>query len=181
MMKYIYIIQINLLLFLVMNSLMIITMMIYSSYIHPLMLCLTLLLFSMFMSIDMSVYNYTHWFSYIMYLIIIGGLMVIFMYFISMMNNMKMYINWNKLIIMPIKVMMMFMFFYILLNSLSKNMFWVTNLNLLKMYFNEFNFTSYMYTLKNFPTIVMMLYLFLCLTLIVKIIINKKIMLRKIN
>nr|QVT11035.1 NADH dehydrogenase subunit 6 [Muscidifurax sinesensilla] len=183
MMKFIFMFYINLLLLMVLFSMLIISITVYSNYIHPLLLGLILLVFSMIMSIDMSIYNYTHWFSYIMFLIIVGGLMIIFMYFISLINNMKMYINWNNLIIMPVKMMMLLLLLFIMMNSMLENMFWLNNLNITKIFLtnNEMNSINYMYTLKAHPTVISMIYLFFCLTLIVKIIINKKIMLRKIN
>ncbi|UAT98632.1 NADH dehydrogenase subunit 6 (mitochondrion) [Muscidifurax raptorellus] len=184
MMKLFYIILINSLTSLTLFGVFVISISIYSNYFHPLMLCLILMLFTIFVSLDMSILSPTHWYSYIVYLIIVGGLMIIFLYFISLISNMKMCIDWYYFFLMPLKILMMVSFIIVIYYNKEIYMFWSTtnfkSIDLLQM-LSECNFINYMYTFKNTTTIILMIYLFICLTLVVKIIITKKIMLRKVN
>nr|WPS67087.1 NADH dehydrogenase subunit 6 [Systasis sp. 1 HHL-2023a] len=158
--------------------------------IHPILMSLILLLMTIFMSISMSMFLSSHWFSYIMFLIMVGGLMILFMYFTSFSNNMKtsFYKKFLSNIITKLLLLIWFMF---LIMSKKDFIQWynlnIENMNLMSMnsmnfILNDFYQIMYMYNfMKNFPSIICMLYLLITLTFIVKMCIYKKLSLRKLN
>nr|QSX81638.1 NADH dehydrogenase subunit 6 [Philotrypesis tridentata] len=157
------------------------------SKIHPLIMMLILFMLMLMSSIYLSVYSNNNWFSYIMFLMMIGGMMIIFLYFTSFISNMKTSINWFYLIKLPIKfsLILIFMMIMIKLNYIFFN--WNNNYNeiksLLTMNFMEkIDKIMYMYMFnKNFSTLIAILYLLICLTMIVKIMLFKTFTLRKMN
>nr|AXS65508.1 NADH dehydrogenase subunit 6 [Elateroidea sp. 8 KM-2017] len=56
---------------------------------HPISLGLVLLIQSLMISINSSFLSNNSWFSYILFIIMIGGLMIIFIYMTSISNNLK--------------------------------------------------------------------------------------------
>nr|YP_010480558.1 NADH dehydrogenase subunit 6 [Trichomalopsis sarcophagae]UVN15283.1 NADH dehydrogenase subunit 6 [Trichomalopsis sarcophagae] len=182
MMKTLITIQIYFIMMMIFISLIILSLPSYNKNIHPLIICLMLLIYTISNSMNISLLNYTHWFSYIMYLIMIGGMMIIFLYFTSFINNMKMKINWTMLISFPIKLMTLIMFIIVMVKTMNIILPW--NNYVIELINNNSinNNINYMFIYnKNISMIISMLYLFLCLTMIVKITINKKMTLRKIN
>nr|UVN15322.1 NADH dehydrogenase subunit 6 [Nasonia oneida] len=182
MMKTMFMMQIYLIMLMIFISMLIISMPSYNNNIHPLFFCLLLLMYTISNSLNISVLNYTHWFSYIMFLIMIGGMMVIFLYFTSFINNAKMKINWMMFLSLPMKLMMLILFIMMLLMMNNIILPWnnkITELSLINSVYNNINY-MFMYN-KNISMIITMLYLLMCLTMIVKITINNKITLRKIN
>nr|ACH81773.1 NADH dehydrogenase subunit 6 [Nasonia longicornis]UVN15309.1 NADH dehydrogenase subunit 6 [Nasonia longicornis] len=180
MMKTIITLQVYFIILMIFISMLVISMPSYNN-IHPLFFSLLLLIYTISNSVNISVLNYTHWFSYIMFLIMIGGMMIIFLYFTSFINNVKMKINWMNLSSLFLKLTMLIM---IIMIMLSNNILlpW-NNTNMEMMLTNSiYNNINYMFMYnKNISMIISMLYLLLCLTMIVKITINNKITLRKIN
>nr|WPS67074.1 NADH dehydrogenase subunit 6 [Hyssopus sp. 1 HHL-2023a] len=157
---------------------------------HPILMSLILLSLSTLSSMNISILNDNHWFSYLMFLIIIGGLMIIFLYFTSFINNMKMTMKLNYLTIFPFKMLLMMIFIMMLFIYMNKYFMWFNNfleINNFKMLMKNMNFfinnqSLYLYLFnKNFTTIISMIYLLMCLTFIVKFCMNKKLMLRKMN
>nr|QVT11048.1 NADH dehydrogenase subunit 6 [Nasonia vitripennis] len=182
MMKTMITIQIYYIIMMIFISLLIISLPSHNKNIHPLIFCLLLLLLTIFNSMNISLLNYTHWFSYILFLIMIGGMMIIFLYFTSFINNMKMKINWTMFLSLPIKLMMLLMFITMML--LMNNTFLPWNNKVMEFFFTNsiYNNINYMFMYnKNISMIITMLYLLMCLTMIVKITINNKLTLRKIN
>nr|YP_009519797.1 NADH dehydrogenase subunit 6 [Trichogramma japonicum]AOM68230.1 NADH dehydrogenase subunit 6 [Trichogramma japonicum] len=162
----------------------------YNKNLHPMIFGSMLLMMSIFTSMNMNTFNDSTMFSFIMFLIVIGGMMILFLYFMSFISNMKMMMKFMYLKMIPIKFLLVIMFIIFML--LNKNNFlnWfysfneintMMNLNNNDLFKNNIN-CMYMYMyLKMIPTIIMMIYLFLCLTLIVKMFINKKMSMRMMN
>nr|AEG25304.1 NADH dehydrogenase subunit 6 [Philotrypesis sp. JHX-2011] len=154
--------------------------------IHPLIMMMLLFLLLLLSSISLSIYFDNNWFSYIMFLMMIGGMMIIFMYFTSFISNMKTSINWLYLIKMPIKLIMMTMFFILLMKMNLNNFNWNNNYNEINPFiliqYNKINKIMYMYMYnKNLSTLISIIYLLICLTMVVKIMLSKTFTLRKIN
>nr|YP_010131044.1 NADH dehydrogenase subunit 6 [Metaphycus eriococci]QPZ53233.1 NADH dehydrogenase subunit 6 [Metaphycus eriococci] len=158
--------------------------------IHPLIMGTNLMLFNIFVSLNMSMFNNNNWFSYITFLIIVGGMMVLFLYFTSFIMNMNTSLKPNFLMNMNLKMMMILIMMNFMLMFLNKFMIWynknneiisinsMMNMNL----FNKNYYIMYMYMYnKNIISILSILYLLLSLTLIVKMIMMNKYTLRKIN
>nr|YP_009176330.1 NADH dehydrogenase subunit 6 [Megaphragma amalphitanum]ALI86578.1 NADH dehydrogenase subunit 6 [Megaphragma amalphitanum] len=161
----------------------------YNKNLNPLIMSLNLLMLAIMSSLNINLLSNYSMCAFIMYLIIIGGLMIMFLYFTSFINNLKMMIKWNYLIMLPIKFYLMFLTMIMFLLNINLILSWIklneiNSMNFIN-YLNQMNLNieiMYMYMFnKNFITILSMIYLFMCLTLIVKMYINKKMSLRKIN
>nr|UFZ13187.1 NADH dehydrogenase subunit 6 [Neochauliodes rotundatus] len=137
---------------------------------HPLAMGLILLIQTILISMITGFMLQTFWFSYILFLILLGGMLVLFIYMTSLASNelfsfsMK-YLLMNFIIMM---FMMILMIMYIPFNNflnLDMNQFYhytlytENNIELLKLY--------------NFPTmnltLMLVSYLFLTLIIVVKI------------
>nr|YP_009692006.1 NADH dehydrogenase subunit 6 [Paradyschiria parvula]QEG77641.1 NADH dehydrogenase subunit 6 [Paradyschiria parvula] len=137
---------------------------------HPMSLGLILFLQTLILAILSSIIN--PWYSYMLFLIFIGGLLVLFIYVISLASNEIFSINFKLLSLIYLMLMLIllysfyldFFFFSNFLNQDSQ----IFNIN---MKMNEFNFS--LIKLYNFPTnflsITMMLYLLFTLIASIKI------------
>nr|YP_010414516.1 NADH dehydrogenase subunit 6 [Gatzara nigrivena]URT60669.1 NADH dehydrogenase subunit 6 [Gatzara nigrivena] len=139
---------------------------------HPLAMGLTLLLQTIIISLTCGLYTYSYWFAYILFLIMLGGMLVLFIYVTSLASNelfsfsimnLIMSISFLTIILMTI----MFMDTSILLlNNIemmkfnSNNLFMENELSLNKLYNNP--------TMN--ITLMMMNYLLLTLIVVVKIV-----------
>nr|AZL93228.1 NADH dehydrogenase subunit 6 [Eurytoma sp. ZJUH_2016013] len=153
---------------------------------HPLIMISLLILLLTFSSLNMSMYLNNHWFSFILFLIMVGGMMIIFLYFTSFINNMKTSMKWMYIKNLHLKFSLMIISLIMMINLMKKHN-WFLSFNEI-MSINKFiNLTNnnnmtlmYMYP-KNFTTSLSMLYLLISLTIIVKICLMKKLTLRKFN
>nr|APP93941.1 NADH deshydrogenase subunit 6 [Trichogramma dendrolimi] len=162
----------------------------YNKNLHPMIFGTMLLLMSIFSSLNINIFNDSPMFSFIMFLIVIGGMMILFLYFISFVSNMKMMMKWIYMKMIPIKFLLMIMLIIIMMMNKNNMLNWfysfnetnnLFNINMNDLMKNNIN-CMYMYlNMKMMPTIIMMIYLFMCLTLIVKMFINKKMSIRKMN
>lgn len=153
--------------------------------IHPLIIIIILIIILINSSWRLRIYFNDHWISFIIFLIIIGGIIIIFLYFTRFINNINLSINWNfyKNLIIKLFITLLLIFIFIYLIKIN---YWINNFNeinnLNKINNNQFEKFIYIYIYpKNFITFLSIIYLFLSITIIVKICINKKITLRKIN
>nr|YP_010730129.1 NADH dehydrogenase subunit 6 [Nevromus intimus]WEG22762.1 NADH dehydrogenase subunit 6 [Nevromus intimus] len=139
---------------------------------HPLAMGLMLLLQTISISLISGMMLKTFWFSYILFLIMLGGMLVLFIYMTSLASNELFSISMKNFMF---NLMLIFFMFFMLfleiypsfnfmfnmdMNFMSKDMFISENsLNLIKLY--------------NYPTmnltIMLINYLFLTLIIIVKI------------
>uniref|UniRef100_UPI003001EC5A NADH dehydrogenase subunit 6 n=1 Tax=Desmometopa sabroskyi TaxID=3118444 RepID=UPI003001EC5A len=147
---------------------------IFMMMIHPLAMGLMLLIQTLFISLLTGLMNKSFWFSYILFLIFLGGMLVLFIYVTSLASNemfsisMKLMI-WSSIMFITIMMIMMLndnMIFYIKIfneemNSLyNQEMYIMENsLSLSKLY----NYPT------NMITIMLMNYLLITLIAIVKI------------
>nr|QGA74498.1 NADH dehydrogenase subunit 6 [Encyrtus eulecaniumiae] len=157
---------------------------------NPMIMGMFLMMFTMFSSMKLSQNSNQIWISLFSFLIMIGGMMILFLYFTSFISNVINEINMNFLNLYMPKILMSIMISALLYFNLMKFTWWtnnyteiMNNYNLNK--FNMMNFNSlitymYMYN-KNYSLIMVLIYLLSALTLIVKMIIKKKTTLRKIN
>nr|YP_010954833.1 NADH dehydrogenase subunit 6 [Hemisodorcus rubrofemoratus]WMW30218.1 NADH dehydrogenase subunit 6 [Hemisodorcus rubrofemoratus] len=135
---------------------------------HPLSLGLLLLIQSTFIALMSGWMNITFWYSYILLLIMIGGMLVLFLYMTSVASNEKFKFSTPLLII----------FLTLILISMPLNFIdqWFTNSKIL--IFENINFISSLLSLNkflNFPAIMIsvILIIYLLITLIVVISISK--------
>nr|YP_009045244.1 NADH dehydrogenase subunit 6 [Athyma perius]AHA03582.1 NADH dehydrogenase subunit 6 [Athyma perius] len=142
---------------------------------HPLAMGLMILIQALLTCLISGMLINTYWFSYILFLIFLGGLLVLFIYVSSVASNELFKINFIN------KFLMLYILFIMIFSILFKNnLIWMNfsfndemiNLFNSKLFFNnEYNFNlSKLYNKQNFWMMIMMIiYLFITLIAIVKI------------
>nr|YP_010598405.1 NADH dehydrogenase subunit 6 [Citharomantis falcata]UIX55349.1 NADH dehydrogenase subunit 6 [Citharomantis falcata] len=147
---------------------------------HPLSMGLILFLQAITMCLISGFMSLSFWFSYILLLIYLGGMLVLFMYVTSLASN-EMFIYSNKMLMMimslPIILFSIYHLYIYYPMNLHENME-----NSLILNFMSNNFLLKMYNQpNNMMTILIASYLFLTLIAVVKIINIDKGPLRKMN
>lgn len=162
----------------------------YNKNLHPIIFGTILLLISIFSSLNINIFNDSPIFRFIIFLIVIGGIIILFLYFIRFVRNIKIIIKWIYIKIIPIKLLLIIIIILVILLNKNNLLSWfysfnetnnLFNINSNDLINNNINCIYIYLNIKIIPTIIIIIYLFLCLTLIVKIFINKKISIRKIN
>nr|YP_009712015.1 NADH dehydrogenase subunit 6 [Gastrophysa polygoni]QGA74025.1 NADH dehydrogenase subunit 6 [Gastrophysa polygoni] len=136
---------------------------------HPLSLGMMLLLQTMLTSIITGTMSPNYWFSYILFLIMIGGMLILFIYMTSIASNEKFKFS--------SKLMMFFMFMNILMILLLLMDFFYFNfkINMIDIYNQNLNYNfkmsmnKYMNYPQNFIMLMTIIYLLITLIMIVKI------------
>nr|AXS66336.1 NADH dehydrogenase subunit 6 [Cucujoidea sp. 6 KM-2017] len=119
---------------------------------HPISIGSTLLLQTIFISLTIGMLSLNFWFSYILLLILIGGMLIIFMYMTSIASNEKFMFSIFP-IIATISLMTILPNLNLTLNSTLTN-----NLNIKNMLTKFFNFPSSM--------LIIMIIIYLLITMI---------------
>nr|YP_009775568.1 NADH dehydrogenase subunit 6 [Pontia edusa]QJA15794.1 NADH dehydrogenase subunit 6 [Pontia edusa] len=142
---------------------------------HPLSMGLMILIQTLLLSLLLGIYINTYWFSYILFLVFLGGLLVLFIYVSSVASNemmnfslkMKMYLLFS--IIMFILFSIFKMKNYYLFNNFINNE--MNNFNEYFLFFNENKISlSKLYNSQTFLMIMMIIiYLFITLIAVIKI------------
>nr|AST14975.1 NADH dehydrogenase subunit 6 [Galeruca sp. EMHAU-15083109] len=135
---------------------------------HPLSCGMILLLQTILIALITGLLNFNFWFSYIMFLIMIGGMLVLFIYMTSIASNEKFKFSMKTSILMIFTLFIIFMLmmmdnFYFNMNNQLIEMKLISNLNYYMMLNKYFNFPNLLIMLS------MIIYLFLTLIAIVKI------------
>nr|YP_010397380.1 NADH dehydrogenase subunit 6 [Trichius succinctus]UQJ77500.1 NADH dehydrogenase subunit 6 [Trichius succinctus] len=136
---------------------------------HPLSMGMILLMQTLLTSLTIGLFNLNFWFSYIMFIIMVGGMLVLFIYMTSVASNEKFSFS-IKIVALLLLLLTLLTGMYLLLNT------YFFNLN------NKFedniyqNFYVYNYSLNkflNFPSIIIMylliIYLLITMIAVVKI------------
>nr|AVN67924.1 NADH dehydrogenase subunit 6 [Arenivaga sp. B097] len=142
---------------------------------HPLAMNLILLIQTTLICMISGFMSQTFWFSYILFLIFIGGMLVLFIYITSLASNEMFYLSLKAVSLNMLWLPIMLLF-------LTPNNSWDMNLYNMSMN-NEIIYPMlklYNYPI-NFITITLALYLFLALIVVVKITNISEGPLRKIN
>nr|YP_009558811.1 NADH dehydrogenase subunit 6 [Metaplax longipes]QBA83260.1 NADH dehydrogenase subunit 6 [Metaplax longipes] len=74
---------------------------------HPLAMGLTLLIQTVLISLSVGLYNFSFWFSYILFLVFLGGMLVLFIYVSSLASNESFSFSTSSFLLSTILVMMM--------------------------------------------------------------------------
>nr|YP_010297279.1 NADH dehydrogenase subunit 6 [Lamennaisia nobilis]UML36895.1 NADH dehydrogenase subunit 6 [Lamennaisia sp.] len=152
----------------------------YKSF-HPMILGSILMLFNIQLTMNLSIYLPKSWWSFISFLIIIGGLMILFLYFTSFINNMIMNIKLIFLKNFFFKIIIFLMFIMMMFMKMKNFSIWYNNIEEMNLN-NQVNKIIYMYMYNmNFSILISIFYLLTSLTLLVKMLILNKYTLRKIN
>nr|YP_009144465.1 NADH dehydrogenase subunit 6 [Asbolus verrucosus]AKJ52251.1 NADH dehydrogenase subunit 6 [Asbolus verrucosus] len=132
---------------------------------HPLSMGMMLLAQTLVIAMMTKNFTYNSWFSYIMFLILIGGMLILFMYMTSIASNEKFSIN-MKMMSIPIITMTTTLIPSMYLNISTIN-------NEMKMMNMNMTINTSMIKYINFPAnlilLFMIMYLFLALVATVKI------------
>nr|YP_009913184.1 NADH dehydrogenase subunit 6 [Lelecella limenitoides]QLJ92996.1 NADH dehydrogenase subunit 6 [Lelecella limenitoides] len=157
-------------------SMLLISISIYMFFLnHPFSMGLMILIQTLLTCLLSSMLINTYWFSYILFLIFLGGLLVLFIYVSSIASNELFKISiFNK--------SFFFIIFFIVIGSIisKNNLFWmnfsfndemINFFNLFLFFNNEFNINlSKLYNKQTYLlTVMMIIYLFITLIAVVKI------------
>nr|YP_010024745.1 NADH dehydrogenase subunit 6 [Pseudothemis zonata]QOQ35030.1 NADH dehydrogenase subunit 6 [Pseudothemis zonata] len=161
------------------SILMIMNSLLFSSMKHPMNMGLMLLLQTLMMAILTGMMSYTSWFSYILFLVFLGGMLVLFIYMTSIASN-EFFNKSTYSILFIIIVSTMLLLMMMLMDPLMISM------PSMQEYMNQATDSKMtMTTLYNNPssiiTVFMVMYLFLTLIIIVSITKFNKGPLRAIN
>nr|AXS64939.1 NADH dehydrogenase subunit 6 [Conotrachelus sp. KM-2017] len=137
---------------------------------HPLSLGCILLIQTILISLSSGFFYYSFWFSYIIFLIMISGMLVMFIYMTSIASNEKFKMP-KKMIYFLMLFLIIFSLIIILLDNFYSNLLSI-NMNNTNQFIELKNFSLNKFY--NFPNMQMMIslmiYLFITLIAIVKII-----------
>nr|ARO34916.1 NADH dehydrogenase subunit 6 [Phylloecus linearis] len=143
--------------------------------IHPVSMMIYLILFTIFNCLKMSILFLNSWFSYMLFLTMIGGLLILFLYFVATSSNEKIKsfkLNYFLIKITSMSIMMVIMsimFYFDTFSILSidnitnQSMFMKNNWSNI----NHFN-SSQMFNLTYKITLIMMIYLLFTLFTLMK-------------
>nr|UXW93474.1 NADH dehydrogenase subunit 6 [Blasticotoma sp. 'minuta'] len=145
---------------------------------HPLSMGLTLLTQSIIISMIINMHSNTSWFSYILFLIMVGSMLIMFLYIISISSNEKFILLSTKISFIPISFMMISL---LMMSYMDQDFLMYTKSmhpkEISQMASYEFNTNLNFMSLNklyntptNLMTIMMMFYLLFTLIIIVKII-----------
>nr|YP_009092099.1 NADH dehydrogenase subunit 6 [Aporia potanini intercostata]AGG35783.1 NADH dehydrogenase subunit 6 [Aporia potanini intercostata] len=141
---------------------------------HPFMMGLLILCQTMLLSLLMGIYINTYWFSYILFLIFLGGLLILFIYVASIASNemmkFSMKFKFNLiLLLMTIFIFIVYYKNYIFIDYYNNNE--MNNFNQYFLFYNEFKINlSKLYDSQTFLLIMMLIiYLFITLIAVIKI------------
>nr|ADW41361.1 NADH dehydrogenase subunit 6 [Drosophila kanekoi] len=159
---------------LILYSLILLTSIIFMNMIHPLAMGLTLLIQTILISLITGLMTKTFWFSYILFLIFLGGMLVLFIYVTSLASN-EMFNLSIKLTLISIILLLLLLILTFIIDKNSTTFFLMNN----EMETISSNYSYFMENslslnkLYNFPTnlvtILLMNYLLITLIVIVKI------------
>nr|DAC76932.1 TPA_asm: NADH dehydrogenase subunit 6 [Tetraponera aethiops] len=165
----------------IMYTLMIIIMLIMISLgeIHPTYLIILMIMFSIMVCISFSLTKENPLYSIILFMVMISGVLIIFLYFSSLISNEQSKLKYKNLLLIPIPIILMIFTF-------NKQLIPINNNEEINHYLsiNESTFSNikmiYSYPFSNL-TMKCMLYLLISLFSVIKITSIKNSSLRKIN
>nr|AHA52569.1 NADH dehydrogenase subunit 6 [Pselaphanus sp. QL-2013] len=142
---------------------------------NPLFYSLMLLIYSIMIILKLNMFNNNYWYSYILFLIMIGGVLILFMYLTSVSNNEIFYINFKYIIIFLMKLFLLFFIMYFMLKfvMINMNIFSTETLDLMKLNMNIYWLFKYLY-MNNFFMLNMFIILYLLMMMIISVMICLK-------
>nr|YP_009330388.1 NADH dehydrogenase subunit 6 [Eurema blanda]ANN44654.1 NADH dehydrogenase subunit 6 [Eurema blanda] len=142
---------------------------------HPLAMGLIILMQTLIISIFIGMFINTYWFSYILFMVFMGGLLVLFIYVSSIASNELMKFSLKLKMSIIFIMFSILMIFYFQFNNI--NLFYLfknnemNNMPNLIYFFNDNNINLYkLYNKQNYFLIMLLiLYLFITLIVVIKI------------
>nr|AJE61809.1 NADH dehydrogenase subunit 6 [Cephus sareptanus] len=163
-------------LMLILSSIMVILLVLMLSNSHPVEMMIYLVVFSIITCMKISLLYKNFWFSYMLFLSMVGGILVLFLYFVSTASNEKYKMNFNffiNFLMMLISTFTILMFIMYTFDYFSMNMF-EYNMNYkliitMKNWSNINSFNMYQMFNNNYKiTLMMMIYLLFTLFSVMK-------------
>nr|QXG19105.1 NADH dehydrogenase subunit 6 [Drosophila auraria]QXG19586.1 NADH dehydrogenase subunit 6 [Drosophila triauraria] len=159
---------------LMLYSLILTTSIIFLNMIHPLAMGLTLLIQTIFICLISGLMTKSFWYSYILFLIFLGGMLVLFIYVTSLASN-EMFNLSVKLTLFSSMILFILFFISFLIDKNTTSLFLLNNE--MESIFNQNSYflenSLSLNKLYNFPTnfitILLMNYLLITLIVVVKI------------
>nr|YP_007317449.1 NADH dehydrogenase subunit 6 [Halicryptus spinulosus]CBK55562.1 NADH dehydrogenase subunit 6 [Halicryptus spinulosus] len=151
---------------LLINSLTILTIIFFPLCLHPLMMVLAIMILTLSSALALGVIQPSFWFSYILFLVFLGGLLVLFLYISSLAANEMVYLKmfYSSLMLLPLYWLMMIVFWF--MNPTSTNYSHTSTLMM-----NYEDTASLTFSGMNFSLIILlMIYLLLTLVGVVNIV-----------
>nr|YP_010621029.1 NADH dehydrogenase subunit 6 [Hebardina formosana]WAX39412.1 NADH dehydrogenase subunit 6 [Hebardina formosana] len=150
-------------------TMMMITSMLFTQMKHPLAMGLMLLIQTTIMCMMSGFLSQSFWFSYVLFLTFLGGMLVLFIYVTSLASNEMFYMS-MKMLMIAMLIMIMLMI-NINLNPMMNNMEIMMHETIYSMEGEMMNSLMKLYNQPtNLITIMLASYLFLTLIVVVKII-----------
>nr|QUV75324.1 NADH dehydrogenase subunit 6 [Nebria ingens riversi] len=141
---------------------------------HPMSMGLILLIQTILITLISGMFSYSYWFSYILFLVMIGGMLILFIYMTSLASN-EMFNFSSKMLYLMMMMIFFMMIIYTMLDYMMINPI-LKNSNLMEMFNNMFLKNENIISLNqiynkpnNLLTLMLMNYLFLTLIIVVKI------------
>nr|QXU76339.1 NADH dehydrogenase subunit 6 [Choroterpes yixingensis] len=136
---------------------------------HPLAMGLILLLQSLFISLFTGMQLSSYWFSYILFLVFLGGLMVLFIYVTSLASNEMFSFQTTNILMFMFALILMLLFYMLFDPWFNTFMTYINSMNTI----NAYNTSLMMFKLYSYPisllTLFLILYLLLTLVAVVNI------------
>nr|WHM50505.1 NADH dehydrogenase subunit 6 [Pseudabris przewalskyi] len=139
---------------------------------HPLSLGLILLVQTTLISMMSGKFCLNFWFSYILFLIMIGGMLILFIYMTSVASNEKFTVNFYA--IMFISIMAILSLMTLLMENSLIELPYKNDLTSLKLNTLSFSMVKFTFLPMSMIMVFMIIYLFIVLVAVVKIIDNKQ-------
>nr|YP_010034072.1 NADH dehydrogenase subunit 6 [Colobopsis nipponica]QOW83446.1 NADH dehydrogenase subunit 6 [Colobopsis nipponica] len=153
---------------------------------HPIIMMIILLIYSSLICINMCLWKSNYLYSIFLFLMMISGLLIIFLYFSSLISNEQLKFNYKFIYYMILMNFLLFILTYKKIKSLSNMFIYKYSFNEITpiLNINNMKFNNIMnlfeYPLNNI-TIMTMFYLLFSLFSIIKICSTQYLSLRKIN
>nr|YP_009484182.1 NADH dehydrogenase subunit 6 [Charybdis bimaculata]AVQ04905.1 NADH dehydrogenase subunit 6 [Charybdis bimaculata]AXB37182.1 NADH dehydrogenase subunit 6 [Charybdis bimaculata] len=141
----------------------------FTRLIHPLSMGLTLLIQTVLISLTTGLSTYSYWFSYILFMIFLGGMLVLFIYVTSLASNEPFYFSYSSLTF-SLGILVILVPLTLIWDSLINGLMTQLPLSSLNMESSNVFIISWIYSINmmNF-TLFIILYLLLTLIVVVKI------------
>uniref|UniRef100_A0AAU7BAG6 NADH-ubiquinone oxidoreductase chain 6 n=1 Tax=Pachyrhamma longipes TaxID=3073453 RepID=A0AAU7BAG6_9ORTH len=140
---------------------------------HPMMMMFTIILQTLMICLLTGFISQSFWFSYILFLVFLGGMLVLFIYITSLASNEMFYIQTKYLIVLSlIPIIVLFFFidpFLLLPTSINNDMTTLIENDLYTYSEMNFSLNKLFNESTNIITLMLVLYLFLTLIMVVKI------------
>nr|USH57925.1 NADH dehydrogenase subunit 6 [Batocera lineolata] len=135
---------------------------------HPLSFGLILLLQTITVALLTGLMNYNFWYSYILFLIMIGGMLILFIYMTSIASNEKFNFS-NKLSILALTIRIIGTL-TIMIDPFYMNLIYINDLlNQMNVFNYKTSFNKIMFSPMNMIFFMMISYLLITLIMVVKI------------